>query len=434
MHSEGITLYVTLDIGKNVHWFGAYEGAALNPVVEPFKVRSNQTGFEQISAILEALLTSGDYRQVMLGHEPTGVYHEAWSRALSRRYEPHLRGQRLPALSYQFVNPLLSSRKREELARGRPRKTDRVDLRAIAHCLRDGLGQPAFLPEPACLRFQFWGKAWRRASREQRVLAAELLTQVDRLWPGAVVNLKRFSRMHPDLDIPAPLVSSRPLERQRLRVILQHCPNPHDFLALGPAGIRAFYRDHLGRCGPVTANLAFQWVSRAVLPPPPVAALLAEQLRFDFNRYRQVEQRLADLATQVGDLIPDSPAAVLVTIPGVSPLLAARYLAHLGHPRRFVSAAEIWSFAGFDINHRESGDSRHLGHITKMGNPGLRDTLYLIGLHTARHVPAIGLAKQRALANGKGRVGATLHAAHKANRLCHHLLFHQQPFDPNLSR
>jgi hypothetical protein len=37
-----------------------------------------------------------------------------------------------------------------------------------------------------------------------------------------------------------------------------------------------------------------------------------------------------------------------------------------------------------------SGDFRRVGHVTRKGDPGLRDTLYLIGLHTARHLPAIG--------------------------------------------
>ncbi len=144
-----------------------------------------------------------------------------------------------------------------------------------------------------------------------------------------------------------------------------------------------------------------------------------------------LEQRLDTLATQADTLVPASPAAVLDTIPGVSPLLAARYLAHLGHPQRFVSAAQIWSFAGFDLVSEESGDFRRSGHISKKGDPGLRDTLYLIGLHTSQYLPAIAQAKQRALKRGKSDLLATLHAAHKANRLCHHLLYHQRPFDPN---
>ncbi|MCB0194571.1 MAG: IS110 family transposase [Anaerolineae bacterium] len=226
-----------------------------------------------------------------------------------------------------------------------------------------------------------------------------------------------------------PLVLSKPLERQRVRALLQHCPNPHHFLALGQDGIQAFFRQHIGRCGPKTAQIAFNWANQALLPPPELAPLLADQLQAEFHFYLAVESQLQALIDQADQLVPGSPAAVLTSVPGISPLLAARYLAHLGHPQRFTHAQEIWAFAGFDVVTEESGDFRRVGHITKKGSPGLRDTLFLIGLHTARQVPAIGRAKQRALARGKSDIAATIHAAHKANRICHHLLFHQIPFD-----
>jgi transposase len=429
-HYNYNTLFVTLDIGKNVHWCGAFEGYELKPVGQPFKVRSDRAGFEQVTAVIDGLLACGRYQQVVLGHEPTGIYHEAWSRALADRYAPHLRGQAQPPLSYQFLNPLLSKRKREDLTRGRKRKTDRLDLTAIAYCLRDGQGQPAFLASDQALRWQLWGQAYRRNRRQRRDFTTRLLAQLDRLWPGAAVNLKRFQAMHPELEPPVPLVRSKPLERQRVQAILQHCPNPPAFLALGPDGIQAFFRTHLGRCGTATAQLAYNLVKNALLPPPALASLLAEQLQTDFAHYLALADRWQQLTDQAIDLVPASPAAVLTTIPGVSPVLAARYLAHLGHPQRFTQANQIWAFAGFDVVSEESGDFRRVGHITRKGDPGLRDTLFLIGLHTARQVPAIGRVKQKALARGKRDVGATLHAAHKANRICQHLLYHQLPFDP----
>jgi len=356
MHTHYNTLFVSLDIGKNVQWLGAYEGYDLKAVMEPLKVRSDQSGFEQVTAVLDGLLACGQYPQVVLGHEPTGVYHEAWSRALAERYERHMQGEAGPPLSYQFVNPLLSKRKREELTKGRKRKTDRLDLRAIAYCLRDGQGQAAFLADEAAMRLQLWGQAYRRYQRQRQRLTIALLAQVDRLWPGALVNVKRFRKMHPDLPTPVPLVHSKPLERQRVRAILQHCPNPHHFLALGQEGIQAFYRQHIGRCGPATAQVAYQVVHNALLPPPDIAALLAAELQAEFDHYLNLEQRLDRLTAQAETLVPDSPAAVLTTVPGLSPLLAARYLAHLGHPQRFVSATEIWAFAGFDVVSEESGD------------------------------------------------------------------------------
>jgi transposase len=434
MYTHYTTLFVTLDIGKNVNWCGAYEGFDLKPVVEPFEVRTDRAGFQQVTTVIDGLLSCGRYQQVVLGHEPTGIYHEAWARALAERYAAHQAGQTEPPLTYQFLNPLLTSNKREELARGRKRKTDPIDLQAIAFCLRDGLGQPAFLASDQNLRFQLWGQAYRQTHRQRRRLTVLLLAQLDRLWPGALVNLRRFQKAHPDLEPPVPLVRSRPLERQRVRAIIQHCPNPHHFLALGLDGIQAFFRTHLGRCGPATANLAHNVVKNALLPPPDLAELLAGQLQADFDQFLALEQRFQQLTDQAEQLVPDSPAAVLTSIPGIGPLLAARYLAHLGHHQRFHHPKEIWAFAGFDIVSEQSGDFRRIGHITKKGDPGLRDTLYLIGFHTAQQIPAIGRTKQRARARGKREVGATLHAAQKTNRICHHLLYHQLLFDPNRVR
>jgi transposase len=430
MHSHYNTLFVTLDIGKNVNWYGAYAGYELKPVVEPTKVRSNRQGFDQVTSVVDALLHCGAYDRLVLGHEPTGVYHEAWSRALNDRYAPHQQGQAQPPLEYYYLNPLLSKRKREALGKGRKRKTDPIDLRAIAFCLRDGQGHPAFVPTGPALGFQLWGKAYRQNRRDVRRLTRHLLSQLDRLWPGAAVNLKRFKQAHPNLEPPVPLVLSKPLQRQRVRAILQHCPNPHDFLALGQDGIQAFFRTHVGRCGSATAKKTFELVKQALLPSPDLAVLLADQLQADFQLYLTLEQRFEALCAQADHLVPNSPAAVLVSIPGISPLLAARYLAHLGHHQRFQRAAQIWAFAGFDPVTEESGDFRRIGHISRKGDPALRDTLFLIGLHMAHQLPALAQTKQRAKKRGKRHVGATLHAAHKANRICHHLLYHQLLFDP----
>jgi len=424
------TLFVVLDIGKNVHWLGAYVGFGLKEVISPFKLRSDQAGFAQVTTALDALLGCGTYEQVVLGHEPTGIYHEAWARALADRYQAHRQGAATPPLDYRFLNPLASKKRREAQANGRKRKTDPLDLKAIALCLRDGQGQPAFLPTEQNLQFQLWGRAYRQLERERRYLSRALLSQLDRLWPGAVVNVKRFQKMHPDLEAPVPLVLSKPLERQRLQAILTHAPNPYDLLALGQEGIQTFLRTYVGRCGPKTAQQVYQVLQNALLPPPEVAALLADYLQADFLHYQTLAQRLETLAQQADSLVPDSPAAVLTTTPGISPFLAARYLALLGHPQRFQKPAQIWAFAGFDLVTEESGDYRRVGHITKKGAPALRDTLFMIGFHMAHNIPAIERLKKRALQRGLGKIGATIHVAQKANRICHYLLYHQCPFDP----
>lgn len=421
-------------LGENVHWLGAYVGFDLEPVQTAVKLPSNQSGFDRLTEQLDACLGSGQYERLVLGHEPTGIYHENWARALMGRYAAYRVDGQAPYLDYRFLDPLLVKRKRDVLASGRRRKTDPIDLTAIAHCLRDDLGYPAALPAGDELRLTLWARRYRQLHRQQRHLGLSLCSQLDLLWPGLVVDVNRFRQMHPDLETPVPLMLSKPLARQTIQAILLHCPNPHPFRAWGQAGIQAFSRQHVGRCGPVTAAKAHTIVTQAVLPPPDVAALLADQLHLGAQQYYALSQQLQQLEAQAVTLVPHTPAAVLTTMPGISPFLAARYLAYLKAHRRFTTAAQVWAFAGFDPITDSSGDYRRIGHISRKGHPGFRDTLFLIGLHTAREIPAIGRCRQRALARSKGHVGDTLHAAHKANRICHRLLFDQVPFDPSRLR
>jgi transposase len=361
---------------------------------------------------------------VVLGHEPTGIYHQNWAYALCHRYEGAAK------LDYRFLNPLVVKCKRDVLQQGRPRKSDPIDIWAITHCLRDKLGYPAYLPTGAELQLTLWTGQYRQLQRQKRSQEKQLLALVDQVWPGLVAKVRQFEKMHPELEPPVPLVQSKPLQRHSVQAILCHCPNPYDFAALDTAGIQAFLRQHVGRCGPVMAQRARQLVQQALLPPPDVAGLLAPRLQAQAQDYAALLAQLQQLEADVAAFVPATPAAVLTTIPGISPLLAARYSAYLGHHRRFASDAEVWAFAGLDVVTSESGDYRRLGHITRKGPPGLRDTLYLIGLHTARNLPPVTAAYQRALAAGKGKVGAIIHAAHKANRLCFRLLYDQIPFDP----
>lgn len=419
-------LYVSVDIGKNVNTYGGYAGLGLQVLQAPTEVRSNGEGFAQFTKWLTACLQSGTYEPIVVGLEPTGVYHEAWAYAIQQTF-----GERL---ELRLLNPYQTKQKRKQLLIGRQRKTDPIDVEAIAHCLRDGLGNPAYLRSGATLRFELWASDYRQTQREQQRLVVRLLTQMDRLWPGALINVKAFQKAHPDLPVPVPLVLSKPLERQRIQLILEHEPNPYAWKSKSIQDVQRFYREHGLRCGAVIAQKLLEVVEQALFPPPELAALLAERLRADFFRYQSLLGRLAYLQQQAEALVPHSEAAVLTSFPGIGAFLAAQYLAYIIDHRRFDYADQIWSFAGFDVSQDDSGDRRRQGKISKRGSAGLRLVLFRIGLNTSQYCPLIQRTKQRALARGKRNVGAVLHAAHKANRICFHLLTHQIPFDPFVAR
>lgn len=421
-HSSTIPLYVAIDIGKNVHCFAAYAGAEMKVIQAPQEVLAIACGYEQFRSWLQARLAEGRYGPVLIGLEPTGIYHENWLDVLLRDF-----GE---TAQVRLLNPYNVRQKRQELVGRRKKKSDALDDRAIAFCLRDGLGYPARAREPVSLRFSLWASSVRQTQFALYRAERQVLVQIDRLWPSALLKVKAFQKAHPQLAMPEPLVRGRALQSKLVQLLLLYRPNPYQWLPAKEEDIIAFYHEHQMRCGPHWANVVLQVLQRSLWPAPPVAELLAKQLQDDFQYYLTLQQRLDKLLEQTEQIVPGSVAEVLTTLPGIAPYLAAQYVAFVGDVHRFQSADQIWSLAGLEPAQSDSGDRRHQGKITKRGDPAFRRLLFSIGVSMAKSCPTIEAAKKRALSHGKGKIGACLHAAHKANRILFRLLRDQIPFDP----
>jgi len=422
------TLVIAADIGKNVHWLGCYDGR-LNLLVEPYKLRSDLNGFREMTKTVDPLLSSGRFRQAILGHEFTGIYHEPWSWQIHEHYAPYLTGQAAYPLTYHLLNPLLTKKRREDNSIRR-RSTDRLAVWAVAACLTDGLGHSAHRLTPIEAQLDQLVRAYYQLQRQQRHLARQLIPQVDRLWPGAIVDVKKFCQAHPELEPPTPIVRTRALDRQRMAALLLHAPNPYQVLTLGDDGLQALLRREVGRAGPKTVNAILTMLRQAPLPPPSLAAIYAQRLQADYQAYVLLGDRLAAQVSQIETHVPHSDARFLDSVPGIGFLLAARYQAAIISIDRFCKSSQIWALAGFDLVTDESGDTKRLGKITKRGQPTFRDALYQIGYHTSRNCPPIGHTYLDARQRGLNHVTAVIHAAHKANRLCFALLRENRPYYP----
>jgi transposase len=250
------------------------------------------------------------------------------------------------------------------------------------------------------------------------------------LWPGAIVDVKKFCAAHPELEPPTPIVRTKALDRQRVAALLLHTPNPYDVLALGSNGLQDILRREVGRAGPKTVDAILTMLRQAPLPPPSIATIYAQRLQADYQAYVWLGDRIAALVTDIENLVPHTDARFLDSIPGVSMLFAARYQAAIVSVDRFSKSSQIWALAGFDLVSDESGDTKRLGKITKRGQPTFRDALYQIGYHTSRHCPPIGHTYLDARQRGLDQTRAVIHAAHKANRLCFTLLREHRPYRP----
>jgi len=421
------TLVILLDIGKNTHWATAWTASGLE-LIRPHRLPATASGLSQFIQRTNGLIADCSPRLVLLGHEPSGVYHEPWARALMDYYAPFLNGAQ-PAFEYRFFNPYQVKLARQQ-THLRQRKTDPRDLAAMLDLMLRGLGQPAFLPTGTELLIRQEVGFIRAQSRLLGHLERQLRQQLDRLWPHAVVNLQQFSKAHPGLPRPTPIVQTRPLQRDRIRVLLAHCPNPYDLIAMSDQQILDLYRQHAGRAGPALLDTLRTWAANAVLLPPDVAAPLAEQLQRLFHQYVAAETLIEEGRARLLPLLPHTPARHIPAIPGLGEMDAAAYLAALGSIHRFHRAAEIWAFAGFDPIADGSGDRPdRVGHLSKHGDPAFRDALFQMGYRTALHYSPVSITFLDAFDRGKSEVEATIHAAHRVNRICFHLMKNDEPFE-----
>jgi len=421
-------LILLLDIGKNVHWATAWTASGWE-LVEPYRLPTTDFGLTQFTQMADDLIAEHNPLLVLLGHEPTGVYHEPWARALMDRYAPQLDGRAQPTFDYRFFNPYQVKLARQQ-THLRHRKTDPRDLAAMLDLMLRGLGQPAFLPTNTEMLIRQEIGFVRAQSRLLRHLERQLRPQLDRLWPGAIVNVRQFCKAHPGLPKPTPIIQTRPLQRDRLRVLLTHFPNPYDLIATSDQQILDLYRQLVGRAGPALINTLRTWAHNAVLLPPDIAAPLSDQVRRLFLQYVAAETLVDEGRGRLIPLIPETPARHLPAIPGLGDMDAAAYLAGIGSPDRFCRAAEIWAFAGFDPIADGSGDRpERVGHLSKRGDPAFRDALYQMGYRTAQNYAPISISFLDAYDRGQSEVEATIHAAHRVNRICFHLIKNDEPFD-----
>lgn len=165
-----------------------------------------------------------------------------------------------------------------------------------------------------------------------------------------------------------------------------------------------------------------------------LAALpLADDERTLLARYldelERVSEQLADLDKSLAQQSLDDPRAHrLMTIPGVSSVVASTILASIGDIRRFPTPEKLSSYFGLTPRTRQSGDhpARH-GRITKQGNSDARRML-VEAAWSAKTAPGPLRAFFARVQNKRGAPAAAVATARKLAVLMWHVLSTDQDY------
>lgn len=130
---------------------------------------------------------------------------------------------------------------------------------------------------------------------------------------------------------------------------------------------------------------------------------LTFQLKILLETLEFTEKQLKLVDMQINPLIDDS--CVLLTLPGVSKILAGSILSEIGDIRKFRTSAQLVSFAGINPTVHQSGNFMgNKNHMSKTGSPYLRLALWQASITSSRFNPILKEYYQLKIKEGKSHM------------------------------
>ena len=387
---------VAVDVGKRSAALSVTDAARCQ-LLGPVEFTMTASGLREVTAKAAQVVPAGVV--VRVGVEAAGHYHlplaapSAW-----------------PA-GWQVVelNPAHVSEQRRVAGRRRV-KTDAIDLEAITELLLAGRGVPAGARDAVLVELAAWAAHRTRRSAARAAVKNQLLGQLDRCFPGLTLAL-------PDV-----------LGTKVGQLVAAEFADPARLAALGAS---RFARFAAVRGLRVRQEMAGRLVAAARDALTTTQAGAARQvLAADLALLAALDAQITAAEDEMSRLLPASPFAPLISVPGWGVVRAGNYGAALGDPGRWPSPRQVYRAAGLSPAQYESAGRRRDGAISREGSVTLRRALIDLGIGLWRCDPPARAYAAALRARGKhgGIIACAL--AHRAGRIAFALVRTQAPYDP----
>ncbi len=392
------TVVVAVDVGKNEFAFSVTD--ATRSLLGKPQVGRPMTGpsLPRVIAEIGRVLPAGAV--VKVGIEAAGHYHRP---LLSAASWPD--GWELLEL-----NPAHVTEQRRVLGK-RTIKTDVIDLTAMTELLLAGRRAP--VRDRALLLGEL--TSWS-AHRSGRVLVRtatknQLLGHLDRTFRGLSIALP---------DVLATKVG---------RLVAAEFADPSRLASLG---VTRFIRFGATRGLAIRKPLAERVVHAARDALPMADAEVARaMLAADLMLLAALDAQIDTATAQLARLIPGSPFAPLLTVPGWAAVRVGNYGGALGDPARFDNYRQVYRSAGLNPIRYESAGKRRDSVISREGSVELRRALIDLGVGLWLTDPAAKAYGNALRARGKKGLVIACAMAHRANRIAFALVRDQTSYDPS---
>jgi transposase len=238
----------------------------------------------------------------------------------------------------------------------------------------------------------------------------QLLGQLDRTFPG-------LTRALPDV-----------LGTKVGRLVATEFADPTRLAALGATRLIRFGKTRDLQIRRPTADKLIQAAKDAL--PTADAAVAREVLAADLALLADLDSQIDHATLELARLVPLSPFAPLLTVPGWAAVRIGNYGGALGDPSRFDNYRQIYRTAGLNPIQYESAGKRRDSVISREGSVELRRALIDLGVGLWLTDPAAKARGVELRARGKRGLVIACVMANRANRIAFALVRDQQPYDP----
>ena len=145
------------------------------------------------------------------------------------------------------------------------------------------------------------------------------------------------------------------------------------------------------------------------------------------NEFKAFERRAGKMSRM------DAKARLLMSTPGVGPIISLTYASAIDDPARFTSSKQAGPHFGLTPKKHQSGETDRSGRISKIGDASVREALYQAA-HIMLTKPLKGCSQLKSwamrIAKRAGMNKAKVALARKLAVIMHRMLKDGAPFNP----
>ena len=292
-------------------------------------------------------------------------------------------------------------------------KTDLRDAAAIVDLVSRGAGRSPQQRADALVEQLVHARLRQRRVHARNALTNQLLGTLDLVFPGLDGCFE---------DILSTRVGP---------VLLHELADPDRLHRLGVEGLQGFTARRGVRLSRRKAEQVHAAAADALRLPSHERACRAAVLAADLHLLDTLNAQIAQTERALQTVLPDTPAAVLTTLPGVGVIRASNYSAALGDHTRFLNAEQAYRSSGLVPSSYESaGHARPGQSISREGNAELRAAIIELGRGLAQRDP--NFARYRASVGARMKpLQAAIATGHRAHRLAFALMRSGEPYNPD---